>query len=150
AFPPKNPYRSIRTVRAPERAAETAAARPADPPPTTTTSASATIAASRSFNPICLAIDLLVGRKSTDESRPIHPGMGQKPPKNGPDGPPDRAQVARPRADRNTEVAAQEQPGHQACFHDKGKPAARRGRKATGPSAGVSRVAEGDDGTQGP
>src|SRR5205807_8613976 len=124
----KNPYRSIRTVRAPERAAETAAARPADPPPTTTTSASATTAASRSFNPI-LAIGLPVGRKSTDVPRPVHPGMGQKPPKNGPDGPPDEAQVAGRRADRNTEVATHEQPGHQACFHDKGKPAARRGRK---------------------
>ena len=37
-FPPRNPYRSINNVRAPFRAAATAAAIPAGPPPTTTTS----------------------------------------------------------------------------------------------------------------
>jgi len=38
--PPRNPYRSISSVRAPCRAAETAAATPANPPPQTRTSVS--------------------------------------------------------------------------------------------------------------
>lgn len=44
-------------------------------------------------------------------------------------------------------VKKSHEPEHQAGFHDKGKPVARRGRKATGPF-GAGRVAEGADGSR--
>src|SRR5439155_8179017 len=47
AFPPKNPYRSASTTRAPACAAPSAAPSPAGPPPTTSTSVSAASSARR-------------------------------------------------------------------------------------------------------
>src|SRR5689334_10760287 len=47
ALPPRKPYRSASTTRAPASAAPSAAPRPAGPPPTTSTSASAASCARR-------------------------------------------------------------------------------------------------------
>ncbi len=72
-LPPKQPYRSINAVRAPARAAASAAARPPGPLPTTNTSVSKITSSTRAASATVFTVDL-----SAQGSLPWRPGGAGK------------------------------------------------------------------------